>query len=99
MMRPQDQASSFPGEKLADCLDFLRCGFLLSDHMIQTEYHQRVRIFEHTLIDGKFLPCLIDPLVNRRGVSCNLSHQRLEAQEGEVKQLQRSRNPLQEHLC
>src|SRR5882672_1597049 len=56
MVRPQNQAGTFPCEKLSNRIYFLRSSFLLGNQVIKTKYHQRICVFEYPLVKRKFLP-------------------------------------------
>ena len=66
--------------------------------LIQAEDHQRVRVREHALVEREPLPGLIDALVDGHGVPRDLARELLEANEGEVEELERPRDALLEHL-
>src|SRR3984957_21090102 len=42
MVRSQDETGSFAAQKVPDCLDLFRRGFLFGEHMIQAECHECV---------------------------------------------------------
>src|SRR5260370_40742411 len=75
VVRSQAKAGSPTRKELFNRLYFLRGGFLLCNHVIQTKYHQRVGVFEQTLVNGLLLPRLVDPLVNRNRMLRNLAYQ------------------------
>ena len=84
--------------KFSKCLDLLWGGLLLGDHMVETEDHQRVGVVENALVNREFLSCLVDALVDGDGMSGDLADEVLKAQQAEMKQFQRSRDSLEEHL-
>src|SRR5215471_21755001 len=98
VMRSQNKTGSLTGKELSNCFYFLGRSFLLCNHVVQTKYHQRVRVFEQSLVKQLPLPRLVDPLVNRDRMPRNLTDERLKPQERQMKQLQGAGNPLQEHL-
>ena len=78
--------------------DFLRGRFLLGDQMIEAEHHQRVGVVENARVDRKFLPRLVDALVDGDGMSGLLADQLLETKQRQMEQFERAGDALQEHL-
>ena len=68
VVRADDEAGAFALEELSNGFDFFRRGFLLRDHVIETEDHQRVGVSENALVDGQSLACLIDALEDCDGM-------------------------------
>ena len=97
VVRSEDQAGAFAGEKSLDRLDLRPAGVLLRRQMIESEHHQRVGIVQDALVDRRRLPCLVHALVDRDGMSRGLRDDLLEADEGEMKQLQGPGDPLEKH--
>ena len=86
MVWSQDQAGSFAGEEFPKSLDFVGSGLLLRKHMVESEYHQRVRVFQYAFVKGLSLSRLVDTLIDRDRMSGDLTDELLEPQEGEVEQ-------------
>jgi hypothetical protein len=87
MVWSQDQAGSSASKEFPKSLDFVGSGLLLRKHMVESEYHHRVRVFQYAFVKGLSLPRLVDTLIDRDRMSGNLTDELLESQEGEVKQL------------
>ncbi len=98
VVRPEDQAGPFPGEKSLDRLDLRPAGLLLVHEVVESEHHERVGIVEDALVERRRLTCLIHALVDRDGMSSNLLDHLLEPDEGEVEELQRPGDALEKHL-
>jgi len=83
----QDQAGTFAGEEFPKGLDFVGSGLLLSKHMVESEYHHRVRVFQYAFVKGLFLSRLVDTLIDRHRIFRDLTDELLESQEREMEQL------------
>ena len=94
MVRAEHEAGSFSLEEVLKCLDLFRGGLLFGDQVVETEDHQRVGIVEDALVDGEFLSCLVDALVDGDGMTGDLADKVLKAQQTEMKQFERSRDSL-----
>src|SRR4051812_40326721 len=98
MVRAQDQASAVAPEEVLQGFYLVPRCFLLSNHVVQTKYHERVGIREDTFVDRQAPSGLIDPLINSHGLSRDLTDQVLEIHQRQVKQLKCASNPLEKHF-
>jgi hypothetical protein len=98
MVRSKDETGSFTAQKLPHRLDLCGRGFLFGEQVIQAEDHQCVGVAKDALVQRQSLAGLIDPLKDCDRRSRDSSHDLLESHDGQMEQLQRSRDTLQEHV-
>ena len=98
MVRSNDETGSFAAQKLPERLDLCGRGLLFGEQVIQAEDHQRVGIAQDALVQRQSLTGLIDPLKDCDRRAGDSSDHLLESHDGQMEQLQRSRDTLQKHL-
>src|SRR3982751_6681280 len=79
VMWAENETGACTLQELPDCLNFLRRGFLLGNHVIQAKDHKRVRISQYAFVDRQSLSGLIDALIDSDGLSRRFAHGILEA--------------------
>src|SRR5262249_2719649 len=94
VVRSENHARAFAGQELADGLDLFTGGFLFGDHVVKTEDHHRVGVFEDAFIKEQFLSSLVDALIDSDGVAGDFTDEVLESQQREVEELESSSDSL-----